>query len=249
MNNATKITLASAILAALASGVAQSAIDTRVFQPGRSLEILRGPLPPLFFQPVRNATCPNGADPTFRSGILSCAIDVNQFANVVCPNPQFPRYVAIVSGANPSERDICAAATADGQAIASSTNLALTETKHSCDAGDALLRHTSGVLCLNAGISFGANASLTGFRKAPAANHNNGDYYDASATQEVKFNLNVDYERIPTDGSKNGRSYVAGIPIADVDGQNWRLDVSVAGATDKFKRVVKRPVSAVLINP
>jgi hypothetical protein len=250
MKNATKITVASAILAALASGAVHSAIDSRAFNPGFRGEIVRGALPLNFLGSVKNAKCPNGADHHFRTGVLSCTVDVAQFANVVCPNPAFPRYVALVAGVNSNERDICASnTTPDGRAMVSTTNLSEQRQKTTCDAGDVSLRHsTAGPICLNAGVSFSATASLTNFRKASATNHNNGDYYDATVTNETKFERNVDFEALPTDGSKNGRSYVSGVAIADVDGQNWRLDPTVDGATDKFKRIIKRPVSAILFD-
>jgi hypothetical protein len=252
MKNATKITVASAILAALASGAVHSAIDSRAFIPGFRGEIIRGALPPLFFNLAKVAKCPNGADAKFVGGTLSCTVDVAQFANVVCANPQFPRYVALAQAANANERDICASTTADGAQINSATNLAQTVQKATCDTGDTLLRHnTAGNICLNTnkGISFGANAPIASFAKSPANNHNAGDYYDATLTNEVKFNVNVDFERLPTDGSKGGKSYVQNVAIGDVDGQNWRLDPTQPGATDKYKRIVKRPVSAVLVNP
>jgi hypothetical protein len=252
MKNATKITLASAILAALASGASHSAIDSRAFDSAFRGEIVRGVLPQLFFNIAKVAKCPNGADARFTNGALSCTVDVAQFANVVCANPQFPRYVALAQAANANERDICAAATADGTQINSATNLALTVQKATCDAGDTLLRHnTAGNICLNTskGISFGASAPLGSFAKSPANNHNAGDFYDATLTNEVKFNVNVDFERLPSDGSKGGRSYVQSVAFADVDGQNWRLDPTQPGATDKYKRIVKRSVSPVLVNP
>lgn len=252
MKNATTITLASAILAALASGAAHSAIDSRVFDSNFRGEVVRGTLSPLFFNLAKVGKCPNGADAKFVSGTLSCTVDVAQFANVVCANPQFPRYVALAQVANANERDICASTTPDGAQINSATNLALTVQKSTCDAGDASLRHnTAGNICLNTskGISFGANAPIGSFTKSPANNHNAGDYYDATLTNEVKFNVNVDFERLPSDGSKGGRSYVQNVAFGDVDGQNWRLDPTQPGATDKYKRIIKRSVSPVLVNP
>jgi hypothetical protein len=250
MKNATKITVASAILAALASGAAHSALDIRDFQPGFRGEIIRGPLPPLFFAPAKVAKCPNGASSTFRSELLACAVPTAHFANVTCSNPTFPRYVALARGNNPAETDLCTTRTPLGLEINSETTIgARIPGAATCDAGDTKLNHsTAGQICLNRGVSINAGSNINSFSRAPANNHNAGDYYIATVGPEVfKFKDGVDYEYAPVNGFRNGKSYVRGVADGEVVSQRWRLDSTQPGATDKYKRIVQRAVSPLLV--
>jgi hypothetical protein len=247
MKNATKITLASAILAALASSavLAQSGIQPRDFNRSFTGDVFRGALPLDFFRAAKVAKCPNGADAAFSAGIMKCTVDVAHFANVVCGNTAvFPDYVAIVSGANTSERDVCTANTPAGNQINSSTNLAETKQEFKCDAGDTLANHSTGKLCLNPGISIGQNAALSGFAEGRTR-----DYYRPTVTTVNRFIRGTDYEGVPSGGVRGEFSYVAGVTKADVSDQRWRLDVTQPGAIDKFKRIIKRGVDPILVNP
>jgi hypothetical protein len=255
MKNATKITLASAILAALASGVSHSALDIRDFQPGFRGEIVRGPLPPLFFAPAKVAKCPNGANSTFRSDLLACAVPTAHFADVTCPNPSFPRYIALARANNPAETDLCTTRTALGLQIISDTTIGARipgpAVPAACDAGDTPLNHpTAGQICLNRGVSINAGSNINSFSRAPANNHNAGDYYVVATTpgpEVFKFKEGVDYEYAPQNGFRNGRSYVRGVADSEVVGQRWRLDTTQPGATDKYKRIVQRAVTPLLV--
>ncbi len=248
MKNATKITLASAILAALATGAAHSALDVRDFQPGFRGEIVRGPLPPLFFTPAKVAKCPNGANSTFRSELLACAVPTAHFADVTCANPNFPRYVALSRGLNPAETDLCTTRTPLGLEITSETTIGARIQEVRCDAGDTKLNHsTAGHICLNRGISMTATSNINSFSRAPVNNHNGGDYYAATTAEVFKFKDGVDYEYAPQNGFRNGKSYVRGVADGEVVGQRWRLDTTQPGATDKYKRIVQRAVSPLLV--
>jgi hypothetical protein len=247
MKNATKITVASSILAALASGAvfAQASVQPREFTRSFTGEVLRGALPLDFFRAAKVAKCPNGADAAFSAGIMKCSVDVAHFANVVCGNTAaFPDYVAIASGANANERDVCTANTPAGNQINSSTNLAETKQEFKCDVGDTLANHSTGRICLNPGVSISQNTALSGFSEG-----RNRDYYRPTASTVNRFVRGTDYEVVPPGGVRGEFSYVAGVAKANVSEQGWRLDVSQPGATDKFKRIVKRSVDPILVNP
>lgn len=243
--------LALVAAAAAATTAALAAVDPgaiRNFTPGQKFDaadIIRGGLPASLFGPVKVGKCPAGAQAAFgtSNATLSCTKDVLQLANVSCGNPRFPRYVAMASGAG-SERDVCASQeTGDGRAIRSETNLNDSRAKGTCDSGDTLLQHSSGLICLNPGVSISANSNLGNF-----AEGRNRDFYRATVTQERVFEVNVDFERVPVNGNRNGFSYVQNVAIGDVVNQGWTLDVTQPGATDKFKRVIKRKVSAILVD-
>jgi hypothetical protein len=205
----------------------------------------RGPLDrsAVFFQNVKVAVCPAGTDPRFSNNQLTCFKDVPHFSNSVCGNPAFSRAVSMTTGANGSERDVCASTTtADGRAIRSDTNLTQTRDVATCASGTTKLIHTSGTLCLRAGVSFGANANLASFVLG-------SDYTRATVTQERIFQNGTDFEFLPLDGTRGTHSYVQGFTVSQADEARFRLDQTAAGATDKYKRIEKVRVSPTLVNP
>jgi hypothetical protein len=190
---------------------------------------------------VMDAVCPNGASATFANNRLNCTVPQPQSRGIVCGNSAFPRYVAITEAAAGSERDVCAANTADGQAINSTTNLTLTvATPNACDAGDTAVNHASGRICTNAGISIPANANLANFREG-----RNAEYYRPGTTNVPRFGAN-DFERVPTNGLRNSFSYVQGIAAGNVIAQGWALSLTGTGALDRYRRTIQRDVSALL---
>ena len=190
------------------------------------------------------ASCPAKTETKFTNSQLSCLRDVAHFSNSVCGNPAFPRAVSMVAATDGgSERDLCASTTtADGRRIASDTNLSQTRDSSTCPSGTTKLVHSSGPLCLKAGVSFGATANLASFREGT-------DYTRAAVTQERVFQRGIDFEFLPLDGTRAGFSYVQGFTAAQADELRFRLDQTVAGATDKFKRIEKVRVTPVLVSP
>ncbi len=238
MKNASFNKLASAITLSLAAGLGAmqgvSAQGLPTIQPGVQLPSIAPP------QQIMDARCPNATTASYssNSGLLSCK-GAKQTRAIVCSDPAFPRLVVRQNASGiVGDIDVCAANTEDGQTITTQTNLNVPRNVLSaCPSGKTPFTHSTGPICVAAGLTIGASQALSSFATPR-------DYVVRTNTQRP-YDLNVDYVRAPLEGRRNGFSYVQGLSDAQVAGQGWRLDLGTQGAVNQYQRTPQ--VSAILV--